>query len=135
MCVYECLEDYTLPTDLLEKSIYGTSSCCLISMPLQRATIITGNLLHCSSRASVHDSVSPVCLYLVQMMVQGRKEGLCSCADALKQELVEGKRREEQMQTRIVALEGEVQKSRASYNELESSVTALATHLQVHHCL
>ena len=52
-------------------------------------------------------------------------------ADALKQELVESKRREEQMQTRIVALEGEVQKSRASYQELEGSVTALATHLQV----
>ena len=35
------------------------------------------------------------------------------------------------MQTRIVALEGEVQKSRAQYQELEGSVTALASHLQV----
>ena len=35
------------------------------------------------------------------------------------------------MQTRIVALEGEVQKSRAQFQELEGSVTALASHLQV----
>lgn len=55
----------------------------------------------------------------------------CLLADAYKTELVEAKRREEQMQTRIVALEGEVQKSRAQFQELEGSVTALASHLQV----